>query len=364
MLNKRRVDPFWKLIQPEFKQELNTIIETDELSHPLVVDLDPISSCNSACRYCVDAEHLNNKYFSKKNITRLLRELAAMGCRAIVIVGGGEPLTYPHFSYMLDLAVNLKFHIGLVTNGLRLPKYAPAIAKSCSWVRISVDAASSETYNFLHHPQEGGFEELLESIQSLAKIKQGSLGYSFIATRYNVGEISAAAELAAEKGCDFFELKTLVNPKNKGIIDLPDESQKQLYRQLNKLKQAKLPLELVLANSLDYLVRSGMNSLHANQCYAKKIRAVITPSGVYPCANLRGNKKWYLGDPQAEEFAFIWRRNNLCEIKPDETCRGYCARREFNLNLECLVDAKKKGASLINYLNASSAVGAGDEYLI
>lgn len=364
MLNKKRVDSFGKLIQPEFQEELKTIVKSNELSHPLVVDLDPISDCNSACRYCVDASILHGKYFSKKNISRLLRELAAMGCRAIVIVGGGEPLIYPHFDYMLELAGKLKFHLGLVTNGLRLNEHLDAIAKSCSWVRVSVDAANAKTYNWLHHPKESGFKELIDNIMSLAKIKQGSLGYSYIATRFNVGEINAAAELAAAAGCDFFELKTLVNPKNKEIIDLPDSSQEELFRQLNKLKKSKLPIELVLASSLDYLLKEQLSSSPAKICYAKKLRVVITPEGVYPCANLRGNKKWYLGDPRQEQLAFIWKRNNLLEIKPADTCRGYCARRDFNLNLECLAQAEKKGASLINYLNASGTTGAGDEYLI
>ena len=120
-----------------------------------------------------------------------------------------------------------------------------------------------------------------------------------------------------------------------------------------------------IAERMDYLVKKEVNASQANLCYAKKMRAVITPDGVYPCANLRGNKKWYLGNPQKENLAFIWRRNNLMEIKPDETCRGYCARREFNIYLECLAQADKKGASLINYLNSTgNNAKTGDEDFI
>lgn len=367
MLKQEKIDPFWKLIQPEFKTQLAGLVIAGSLPHPLVVDIDPISGCNSECRFCIDADNLEGNHFSKKSISRLLKELKAMGTKSVVIVGGGEPLTYPHLEHMLNLAAKLEFKIGLVTNGLRLHIYQDVIAKTCDWIRISVDAARSDTYNFLHRPKEGSFNDLVKHMEALAKVKTAasSMGFSFIVTNRNVKEISAAAGLAAKVGCDFFELKTLIAPNSKAINALSPESHKSLFQELKKLRSVRTHINLVFTDSIFALLKNESDRGSAHRCYAKKLRAVITPDGVYPCANLRGNKRWLLGDPKKERLAFIWRRNNSLEIDPAVTCSGYCARRKFNISLECLSMAEQKGVSLINYLTApTQRIESGDKYFI
>ena len=169
-----------------------------------------------------------------------------------------------------------------------------------------------------------------------------------------------------ELGCDFFELKTLINPKTKAVIKLPPAARSAFRRQLAALREAELPLDLVLAPSIRELISSQVETAGPlKQCYAKKIRAVICPDGVYPCANLRGDKHWYLGDPRRRRFADIWRENNQREINPRAVCRGYCARRRFNLNLHYLRQATAGGADILNYLaGINGGVNPNDAYFI
>lgn len=365
MLKQEKIDPLWKLMQPEFRPYFLDLVKNKAMKYPLVVDFDPTSSCNSACRFCIDASNLTGAYFPKQRMIKLLTELASMGTKAVVVVGGGEPLVYPYFEELLVLAKELGLQVGLVTNGLKLEDYLDLVASTCTWIRVSVDAAKESTYKFLHHPGEGDFAGLIKNMRTLAKIKHGSLGYSFILTKKNIGEIAAAADLAGQIGCDFFELKSLINPLNKSINKLSPPFQEELFRQLKELKTVRPKINIVLASSIISLLKKEGKQINARKCYAKRLRAVITPGGVYPCANLRGNPNWRLGDPLTEDFAFIWRRSNMMDIDPLTTCSGYCARREFNVALECLSLAEQKGASLINYLTDNTArIKAGDKYFI
>ena len=98
-----------------------------------------------------------------------------------------------------------------------------------NWTRVSMDAANEKTFQYLR-PSIGGqskFNHIIKNMESLAKIKKGILGYSFLVRTEadgmspkaagtkesgkieysNVREIYDAAKLAKEIGCDYFEPK-------------------------------------------------------------------------------------------------------------------------------------------------------------
>ena len=78
--------------------------------------------------------------------------------------------------------------IGITTNGLLIDRYIDCIAKYASWVRVSMDAATSDTFKRIRPSYSGRseFGKAVENMKRLAKIKTGKLGYSFMI--YSEGE--------------------------------------------------------------------------------------------------------------------------------------------------------------------------------
>lgn len=128
----------------------------------------------------------------------LPRQMVEAGIPAIEITGGGEPTLWPAFDKLVQGLSRERREIGLVTNGSTLgDNRIKLIAKSCTWIRISMDSATAETHKKIHRTGNQDFERRLANIQLIAasKHKKLVLGISFIITPENVSEIEAAAEL-------------------------------------------------------------------------------------------------------------------------------------------------------------------------
>jgi hypothetical protein len=67
---------------------------------------------------------------------RVIRDLKDLGCKAVTITGGGEPLMYPYINQTIEAFREADIKIGLVTNGLLLEHHGWA-ASQTTWCRIS-----------------------------------------------------------------------------------------------------------------------------------------------------------------------------------------------------------------------------------
>lgn len=141
--------------------------------------------------------------------------------------GINEILTKTH-SLGIDYAIN--------TNGIMLERASKIIAGTCSWIRISLDAASEEKYRELHNGKDY-FKKIVRNIEFLNKTKKGTVGTSFVVMENNVNEIFEAAKLTKSIGCDFIQFKPKYIPNaknerslNKYIADLNSRVKKELEK--------------------------------------------------------------------------------------------------------------------------------------
>lgn len=139
---------------------------------PSMIELDLTNRCNHNCRWC------RYSTFRKENWcdlptdiwTRLLDE-----CRGwpespgILLGGGGEPTLHPQFEQVLALTSSLKLDCGVLTNGSRLRgAVAAAIGASCSYIRISLDAADAKSYADGHGVGPDEFDRVVANIRDFA----------------------------------------------------------------------------------------------------------------------------------------------------------------------------------------------------
>ncbi|HWD08659.1 MAG TPA: radical SAM protein, partial [Actinomycetota bacterium] len=340
-----RLDLSRKLKQRSMRGDLEALARGELLPRPLVVDLDPTTFCDLGCPECISGRVLNQGRFTAERLESLAGELAGAGVRAVVLIGGGEPLAHPGTSRVIEVLAAAGVAIGLVTNGTKIDRHLRVLARHATWVRVSMDAGTSATYR-LFRPDRGGnsrFDDVVANMRQLAAVKTGSLGYSFLAmTRLgaageveatNVAEIAQAAALARDIGCDYFELKAVFD-QGHFIQAHPPQVLAELRVQLTRLESLATPDFEVNYSSTMAALLGGQppdQPKEYTRCCAAELRTLVTPAGVYVCSYHRGNAAMRIGDVVDESFASMWQRADRSVVNPSRDCRFHCARHPSNL---------------------------------
>lgn len=180
---------------------------------PVHVQIVLSDLCNQDCGFCAYrmSSGLSNELFpqgKRKNPNRMIATQKAqeiiddcktLGVRAIQFTGGGEPTVHPDHLELFSRAQAHGISTSLVTNGINLDTSHPAI-RAMSWVRVSVDAGTAETYSKTRRVAARHWETVWKNIEALAHTCTGTVGVGFVVTPENYKELPQAAELAKKAG--------------------------------------------------------------------------------------------------------------------------------------------------------------------
>lgn len=332
-----------KLKQKSVWPFVERYLDEEYAAPPLVVDFDLTTFCDLACPECISSPVLNTERFSGKSALSLVDELIELGIKAVILIGGGEPLIHKSVSHVIRRFGEAGVKIGLVTNGTLIHKHIDAIAEHVSWTRLSIDAGTTETYHKFRPSKKGAslFDTVIENARQLGEVKKHDMGYSFLLMSRSNGEtnhleIEQAGRLAKEVGCDYFELKTMFNldhkilPQDQEIVD----SAKSQIAALRKIEDDRFRIyDAFTFKELAKGEGSGLGHLKDYEaCPVAHLRTTITPHGVYPCAYHRNNKNMRIGCLKKASMREVW-ENKKPHVNPMVDCQFECARHEMNLFL-------------------------------
>lgn len=180
-----------------------------------ILYLDTTNSCTDSCPMCFtmatrEKEGMNQRLDVDLSLTRIaeLRERYPDTFRMVSMAGPGEPLNLPRIEDLVLGTAEQGLAVRVYTAGRKLdrPSIRSALLHGTSLVRISVDAASADTYRATHAVND--FDERMDSIRTLVNersaLGRGPLiGLHFVVQKANFHEIVPFAEMAKEMGCDF-----------------------------------------------------------------------------------------------------------------------------------------------------------------
>ena len=296
-----------------------------------------------------------------------------MGIKAVVLIGGGEPMAHPEFGTIVDYFYEHDIHVGVTSNGTLIDKYLESLAYRTKWVRISVDAGSEKVFQE-YRPHVSGksqFNKVIDGMKKISKIKKTKLGYSFLVlekhgadrkgtekgdnyVETNATDIFKAAKLAKEIGCDYFEVKPSFDPFHflndtsklmtniiKSELDMCQELKDENFNIISPYTLEKT-MEGETKQDKDY-----------SRCLTTELRTVLSPSGAYVCPYHRGNTNLKIGDPTVESFKDIWygktRKEIMEKLDPRKHCQFHCIRHKTNLELENIKDNFDEVATVENF---------------
>jgi MoaA/NifB/PqqE/SkfB family radical SAM enzyme len=173
------------------------------------MEFHPSDVCNLTCRGCTYAHDDPGRKPPPINFPfQEIRKIAQMNPQSMVIIGGGEPTLYrsgdQRFQEMVEevCTTNPGIVLALVTNGTYKPP--GDWPDRFSWIRLSLDAATEETYAaFRGKPI---FDRVIQHYLSYLKHDTRFVGVSFLFARSNVQDYAAVARF-------IFDLVKKENPR-------------------------------------------------------------------------------------------------------------------------------------------------------
>ncbi|MBN1365844.1 MAG: radical SAM protein [Syntrophaceae bacterium] len=349
---------------------LDKIKETDWTkgsTNPLVVELDATEECDLACPGCVSEDIIANKgRFSNERLLSLGVELKDAGVKALILIGGGEPLMHPAIGEFIKYLGENDIHLGITTNGTSIDKYMDVIAEFSSWTRISLDASTEKTFNRLRPARNGEskFNHVINSMKKLAKIKKGKMGFSFLirteadgfGIKTNIHEIFDAAVLARDIGCDYFEVKPSYVYAGGVAHALVVHSKKQMQEARSEINRLDTLMgdsfKIMKAINLEESLSGAkiIQTKNYSRCPVSELRTLICPSGVFICPYWRGKDKFRIGDVNNMSFSDMWngkRRQEVMKfVNPSKKCTFHCLRHESNIEILRIIKDFKNGKNV------------------
>ncbi len=345
-----------KLLQESVVERLREVGETGRSSAPWVVELDPTTACNLACPDCISGSLLNQGGFTRERLREITKEIVEAGVRAVILIGGGEPLAHPETRWVIDYLGDHDVHVGVTTNGILINRHLKVLAEKTRWVRISMDAATPETFQYFRPSPTGRsmFGRIVDNMRTLAEVKRGKLGYSFLllsdvaedgtVKRSNLHEVYQGALVAKEAGCDYFEVKPSYDMGH-FLIKQPERELAEARRQIAAIKELETENFRILAPvNLQHVLdnKPMVEPKDYKRCVVSEMRTLVAPSGAYVCPYFRGCGDKNIGDPNTQSFAEIWHGQQRAAIMdqtdPSRDCRFHCIRHRSNLLMEEILD--------------------------
>src|SRR3989344_902086 len=186
----------------------------DETVYPITIEIDPSNACNESCIWCCWEDHRKGAdVMDKELLEKIIKNLAKVGIKGLIWTGGGEPLVNKYTVEYMKLARDLGMENGMFTNGILMtPEKIPTIVECCTWIRISLGTATSDTFKKCHGTAD--FEKIIENIKEFVRVRKNmnktiSIGLSMMVHPDNYHELYEEAKLAKKLGVDYFQGKPL-----------------------------------------------------------------------------------------------------------------------------------------------------------
>ena len=289
---------------------------------PVEASLDPIQQCQLRCSHCNASRYLEHPPKDKmiripdRQLFNLIKFLGEWGVKAICFGGGGEPSLHNKLGEALLWTREMGMEASIATNGINFNAGLIGVAiRSCRWIGVSVDSATSETY--LKGRKKGLFNKTISNIEKLSyqakKINtKCDISYKFLIFEYNQHEIFDACKLAKKLGVKDFHVRPAdlshqgMDEKYKGkakSYDIP--LIKKQFEECHKIENENFRVFTVVHKFNDNFV----SEKNFENCVASPCCIQICPSGeIFLCPDQRYNNKYKLGEwyPNPEKILEFW----------------------------------------------------------
>lgn len=162
----------------------------------LSLELELSRRCDLRCLYCyADSGTELEDEITLAEIHAVLDQAMALGIRRVVILGGGEPLLYPHVLPIMEYLSRRNIGIDLFTNGTRItPDLARELVRLKVAPVVKMNSMRPQVQDFLAG-REGAYAHIRRGLELLLEAGYPAaglpLGAQTVVCRQNIDELPA-----------------------------------------------------------------------------------------------------------------------------------------------------------------------------
>jgi radical SAM protein with 4Fe4S-binding SPASM domain len=164
---------------------------------PLEGNIDLTYRCNCNCRHCwlrlPANDGVEKRELSFDEISRIVEEARALGCRRWLI-SGGEPMLRPDFVDIFDMITNRSLSYSLNTNGTLITPAIAGLLKRKGAKMVALYGATADIHDHITRTP-GSFAATMQGFAYLREAKAGFI-VQLIPMRANYHEFDAMTRLA------------------------------------------------------------------------------------------------------------------------------------------------------------------------
>lgn len=313
-----------------------------KLIYPIYMSFGPTKRCNHQCLFCAyTRQNKKTADFKLIEYKKILNLLSKKGLKSIFFSGDGEPLLNKDCIEMIEYTKKVNVDVALNTNGSMISESnANALVRNLSWIRISFNGGSKESYAKVHNCSESEFEKVLKNIALLVEAKERVKSHVKITVQLvllpeNIGEIEKLAQIVKAIGVDYFAVKPfLQHPQAKYKNDFtPSTNQIEAIKDVKKLSDSHFSFIYRESNEHKYNQRGYKN------CYSFHFMAELDADGnLYSCGPQLGNEKFCFGNVIEKGFEYVWSKKEkvieqIYENHNVDNCMSCCRNDSVNETL-------------------------------
>jgi len=323
--------------------------------YPLYVEIAPAGACNHRCTFCaVDYIGYKTRTLERNRLIRRVTEMAERGVRSIMYAGEGEPLLHKHIGEIIVETQKAGLDVALTTNAVALnEKVVHEALGSLTWIKVSVNAGTRETYSKVHQTKADDFDRVFRNLAKAVEVKQANryqcaIGVQMVLLPENEHESVALASRAKDIGADYLVIKPYsqhlmsVETMQKGYKDYDYSRLFPMERELSALETDRFRV-IFRRRTMEKLLDPDR---HYSVCQATPFfwAYVMANGEVYGCSAYLEDSRFCYGDLNEQSFAEIWegeaRKRSFEHVRHElniSECRQNCRMDEVNRYLWDLI---------------------------
>ncbi|WP_432738091.1 radical SAM protein [Maridesulfovibrio sp. FT414] len=281
--------------------------------YPIYLELGPSGACNHRCCFCaVDFAGYQPDFMDYDKLAPRLEEMGRLGVKSIMYAGEGEPFLNRRMAEIVCKTKSSGIDVALTTNAVLMkPEYSEKILKATSWIKVSLNAGTAETYSKVHRTSASDFNKVLDNLAAAVDIRKklgasSILGAQILLLPENSHEVEGLAVTCREIGLDYLVVKPYSHhpqTENDKYKDIVYDGYAELAEKVTALSSGAFNVVFRLNT-----MKSWNEKKHEyNRCYGLPFWSHIDAKGdVWGCSVHLQDERFLYGNIFKQTFEEIW----------------------------------------------------------